>query len=281
MLWVKMIRPATLPAALVPVSIALLLAAQIMTLIWPIAIVTLLTATAIQILSNLVNDYYDFKKGADGEGRLGPVRPISAGLISQKQLKIAIYITLLGVIVGGAYLIAMGGWPIILIGISAILFAWLYSATAFSLSALGIADLFVLLYFGPVATLGTYYLQTGAFSTQALWYGIGTGTISMAILTVNNIRDREQDALHHKKTIVVRLGHSFACCYYALLLCFPFLPLLFLPNALWSVIYLLAAIALYYAFLKAQGRGYNKILLYPSLLNVLYFCTILLGYYVA
>ena len=91
----------------------------------------------------------------DGEGRLGPVRPISAGLISQKQLKIAIYITLLGVIVGGAYRIAMGGWPIILIGISAILFDWLYSATGFSLSALGIADRFVLLYFGPVATLRT------------------------------------------------------------------------------------------------------------------------------
>ena len=279
MIWFKMIRPATLPAALVPVGIGLLLAAQTAELSCGVALATILTATTIQILSNLVNDYYDYKKGADGSERLGPVRAISAGLVTERYLKSNIFIMLFLALAGGCYLIFVGGWPIILIGVSAILFAWLYSATSYSLSSLGIADIFVLIYFGPVATAGTCFLQTGSWSLPAIWYGLGAGVISMAVLTVNNVRDMQQDRKHGKRTLVVRLGMQFAHYYYLLLLLLPTLPLLFLPNTLWLLLYLSAALLLFYRFTKASGRGYNAILGYTSLLNLLYGLTIFLGYY--
>ena len=134
MLWLKIIRPGTLFSALVPVAIGVAFAAQQLAISWWVALIIALTATFIQIFSNLVNDYYDYKKGDDGADRLGPVRAVSAGIISVLQLKKAIYLVAILVLAGGIALICLGGWPILAIGATALLFAWLYSATSFSLS---------------------------------------------------------------------------------------------------------------------------------------------------
>lgn len=183
-----------------------------------VAAATLVCAVALQILSNLVNDYYDFKRGADKDGRVGPARALAEGKVSQHQMLKACYIALAVSLVLGLWLVCVGGLPIIAIGLSAILFAWLYTATRFSLSYLGIADLFCFLYYGPVAAAGTAYLQTGSLLTSAIWAGCACGCISVCVLATNNIRDVEDDRLVGKRTIPVRFGVRFALVGVALLL---------------------------------------------------------------
>ena len=269
-MWLKIIRPGTLFSALVPVAIGVAFAAQQHTISWWVALIIALTAAFIQIFSNLINDYYDYKKGDDGADRLGPIRAVSAGIISVSQLKKAIYTVAILALAGGIALIYIGGWPILTIGASALLFAWLYSATSFSLSRLGIADLFVLIYFGPVATMGTYYLLTHSVTYTLFWIGLGCGLISMAVLTVNNIRDYAQDKANHKRTLIVRLGITFGRCYYAALILLPSLSLLLLRHWPCILIYLLFAATLLWRFLKAEGRGYNTILVNTGMLNLIY-----------
>lgn len=268
--WLKISRPGTLFAAISPVVAALCCIDQGTDINITTAAVTLLAAMAIQILSNFVNDYFDYKRGSDGAERLGPVRAISKGLVTAHQMKCAIALVAAVAIVLGAYLIWVGGWPIALIGISALVFACLYSIGRYSLSHLGIADIFVFIYFGPVASLGTYYLQMMSASASAFWVGCATGLISMAVLTVNNRRDAEQDRLHGKKTIVVRLGNRFAAIYYSLLILAPIAILGLVVKSWLSLIVIPYAIALIWMFWTYKGRQFNKLLIVTGLYNVVW-----------
>lgn len=269
-LWIKTIRPGTLAAAISPVLIGLMVTSKSIPICWLTAAITLLTATTIQIASNLINDYYDYKKGLDKAGRLGPRRALAENQITSKTMLTAIAIDLFITIICGLYLVYVGGWPILLIGVTAILFAWLYTATSYSLSYLGIADLFVLVYFGPVATVGTTYLQTGSFSTESFWLGLICGFISMAVLTVNNLRDRESDADSGKRSLIVRLGKHFGELEY-LMLYILMIPCLYLTNSHWLVYgTVLVGIFLFLKLRKTEGREYNKMLVYTGLSNVVY-----------
>lgn len=269
-LWFKIIRPGTLSAAISPVLIGLMVANEVASINWTIAIATIVAATAIQIASNLINDYYDFKKGLDEPGRLGPRRALAENRISLKAMQIAICIDLAICLLTGAYLIYIGGLPILLIGITAILFAWLYTATSYSLSYLGIADIFVLIYFGPVATVGTTYLQTGHFSSKSFWLGLICGFISMAVLTVNNLRDRDSDAKAGKRSLIVRLGKKFGDTEY-LVLYLLMIPCLLLANTHWFAYGIILVGALLYLKLrKTVGREYNKMLVFTGLSNIIF-----------
>ncbi|MCF0174837.1 MAG: UbiA family prenyltransferase, partial [Bacteroidales bacterium] len=135
--WFLMIRPFTLSASLSPVIVGLFAASQQVHLDVFSGIITALAAMCLQVLSNLVNDYWDYKRGNDGPDRLGPVRAVSAGTVTPQALKIAIYITVGLCVLFGSYLIVIGGYQILIIGILSMLFAWLYSATSHSLSHLG------------------------------------------------------------------------------------------------------------------------------------------------
>jgi 1,4-dihydroxy-2-naphthoate octaprenyltransferase len=168
------------------------------------------SALMIQIGTNFVNDYYDFKKGSDTAERLGPTRVTQAGLVMPYQMKAAIAVAFALAIVGGLYLVLRGGWPILTIGLASIGCGVLYTAGPFSLSYTGLADLFVLLFFGLVAVAGTYYVQILAFSTTALIAGLGPGLFSVAILTVNNLRDIDQDRKAGKRSLPARFGRGFA-----------------------------------------------------------------------
>ena len=269
-LWVKIIRPGTLAAAISPVLIGLMVASKSMSINWLVASTTLLAATTIQIASNLINDYYDYKKGLDKAGRLGPRRALAEGQVTIRTMSIAIIIDLLITIACGLYLVYVGGFPILLIGLTAILFAWLYTATSYSLSYLGIADIFVLIYFGPVATVGTTYLQAGTFSTESLLLGLACGFISMAVLTVNNLRDRESDSKAGKRSLIVRFGKVFGEIEY-LFLYLLIAPCLFFTNSNWIAYgIVLVGILLYLKLRKTNGRAYNKMLVLTGLSNLVY-----------
>ena len=269
--WFFIIRPFTLSASLSPVLVGLYATKEIAPIKVLTAIVTIFCALCLQVLSNLINDYCDFKKGNDGEERLGPPRAVSQGIISPKQLLTAIYIVAILAALSGVYLCIIGGWPIIIIGVTALLFAWLYSATSYSLSHLGIADVFALSYYGFIASMGTTWLQTHTWSGLSFWLGLACGAVAMAILTANNIRDVKQDASAGKKTIIVRLGTTFGKAYYLTCVAVPpLVSLLVLHNSLLFVCMMICYIILSYNFLKAEGRAYNRVLMLTEFYDLVF-----------
>ncbi|NLV43496.1 MAG: 1,4-dihydroxy-2-naphthoate polyprenyltransferase [Candidatus Hydrogenedentes bacterium] len=214
--WLNAARPKTLPAAISPVILGIALAWDAGALHFPAALCALMGAILIQIAANYANDYYDYLKGADAGERLGPVRATQAGLVKPAQMKRAM-VTVLGLAsLSGLYLVYRGGWPILVVGLLSMLFAVLYTAGPYPLGYIGAADLFVLIFFGPVAVAGTYYVQALHLPWTPVWIGLGPGLLSVAILTVNNLRDVNQDRLSGKKTLAVRFGPWYARLQYSL-----------------------------------------------------------------
>jgi 1,4-dihydroxy-2-naphthoate octaprenyltransferase len=166
-----------------------------------------------------VNDYADFKKGTDDPDRIGPLRVTQAGLVTAVQMKRAIWITITTTMLSCVYLVMRGGWPVVAIGALSIVSGVLYTAGPYPLGYLGLGDIFVLIFFGPVATAGTYYVQALTVNWVVILMGLGPGLISVAILAVNNLRDIDGDSKSGKKTLAVRFGKSFAMkeYYYSLL----------------------------------------------------------------
>lgn len=216
--WILASRPRTLPAAVVPVLIGSSMAWQDGGFHGTAALIALLCSLLIQIGTNFVNDYSDFKKGTDNEERLGPLRVAQAGLIKPEVLvKGAILVFGLAVL-AAVWLIIRGGWPIALIGITSILAGIFYTAGPKPYGYIGLGDIFVFVFFGPVAVWGTYYVQTLSSSAEVIIAGAGAGMISTAILAVNNIRDVEGDRKSGKKSLVVRFGRSFGIAEYYFLI---------------------------------------------------------------
>lgn len=211
----KATRPKTLWAAAAPVLIGWALAAGDGEFHALAAILALLGAILIQIATNYHNDYADFLKGTDGEDRVGPQRVTAAGLATPEQMKRATVAVFGLAVLAGTYLMIRGGWPIVLIGFSSIAFGVLYTAGPKSLAYLGIADFFVLIFFGPVAVGGTYWVQALDIHPMVVVAGLAPGLLSMAILLVNNIRDVDGDRLAGKKTLIVRVGRNVGIGLYA------------------------------------------------------------------
>lgn len=210
LLWVQASRPRTLPAAAAPVLIGSAMAFASHSAHWLSALAALVGALFIQIGTNFANDYYDSAKGADTTDRLGPTRLTAAGLIRPEQMKKAMVIAFALALLVGVYLVWRGGWPIIVIGILSLLFGFMYTGGPMPLGYIGLGDLFVLIFFGPVAVGGTYYVQTLAINSEVLIAGLAPGLLSMAILTVNNLRDIDTDRCTGKKTLAVRFGAVFS-----------------------------------------------------------------------
>jgi 1,4-dihydroxy-2-naphthoate polyprenyltransferase len=247
--WLEAARLRTLPAAAVPVLTGVTLAAIDGFYNTTIATITLITAMLIQIGTNFANEYYDFVKGADTDERVGFLRATSAGLIAPKTMKSAAAITMLAAFFIGLSLVWVGGWPILVVGILSIFFGYAYTGGPYPLAYNGLGDLFVILFFGVVAVLGSYFLQTGSLTYAALIASLGSGALATNILVVNNLRDSETDKKAGKKTLGVRFGDGFLRLEYAVLLfiamavpphfffqegfaAFVFLPYLALPLAL-------------------------------------------------
>ena len=214
--WLLACRPKTLWAAVCPVLIGTSMAFADGDFHLFSALAAFIGALLIQIGTNFANDYYDFLKGADTAERLGPIRATQAGLIQPGLMKKGFIIAFGLAMLIGLYLVWRGGWVIVLIGSISIFLGVLYTATPWALAYTGLADFFVLIFFGPVAVGGTYYVQTLAITDAVLVAGLAPGLFSMAILTVNNLRDIEQDRKAGRKTLAVRFGRTFAKTEYVL-----------------------------------------------------------------
>lgn len=207
--WVEAARPKTLFAAIAPVVIGFSIALKNGEQHYISAILTLFSALLIQIMTNFVNDYADFKKGKDTAKRIGPVRVTQAGLVSPKQMRRLIILTILLIIIVSSYLVLRGGIPILIIGVLSIISGILYTAGPKPLGYIGLGDIFVFVFFGPIATAGTYYVQSLHFDLTSFFAGFGPGLLSVAILVANNIRDRISDEETGKDTLIVMLGRKF------------------------------------------------------------------------
>lgn len=271
-LWFGICRPRTLFASVCPVLMGLAAAGAVLRP--AVAAATLLCATSLQILSNLVNDYYDFLRGTDKAGRVGPARALAEGVVAVKQMRNACWVAA-GAGVGlGLPLVMVGGWAILAIGVLALLFAWLYTATSHSLSYLGVADIFCFLFYGPIAAAGTAYLQTGELSWAAVRLGCACGCIAVCVLATNNIRDIEDDRAVGKRTFPVRFGADAARVGVALMLAcaLPLTCSALGTNAFrWLMIMPFGfSVLMYVRLLKARGSLYNRCLFGFGLLNACY-----------
>lgn len=230
--WWLAIRPKTLPVAVVPVAVGSASAHAHGHFSWPVATATLLGALFIQIGTNLTNDLSDHAKGADTADRLGPLRVAQAGWIPSQALRRGIVVSFLLATVAGAYLVTHAGWTVVAIGLVSIVAGVLYTAGPFALAYMGLGDLFVVLFFGWVAVLGTHHVQ-GAPLTAVPWLaGTAVGCGANTLLVVNNLRDRHTDATARKRTLVVRFGPTLARWEYGGLWLITFA----MPVVLWGVV---------------------------------------------
>jgi len=216
--WLLAARPKTLTAAIAPVLVGTGLAAHDGQIALGPAIAALVGAVLIQIGTNLANDYYDFVRGGDAADRVGPVRVTQAGLLPPDAVRRAMLLVLAAAMIPGTYLVAVGGWPVVWIGLASIACAVLYTGGPFPLAYHGLGDVFVFAFFGLVAVGGTYWVQARSWPLDALLAGAGLGALSTALLVVNNLRDIETDARAGKRTLAVRLGRAGTRVEYVLLL---------------------------------------------------------------
>ena len=208
--WILASRPKTLPAAAAPVVVGTAVAISEGVFSVGPALAALVGALLIQIGTNLANDVFDFKKGADTTERLGPVRVTQAGLLSPEQVMVGMWLTFGLAALVGLYLVYVGGWPIVIIGLLSILAGIAYTGGPFPLAYNGLGDIFVFIFFGLVAVCGTYYVQAGTISAAVVWASVPMGFLATAILVVNNLRDIATDRATGKKTVAVRLGRAGA-----------------------------------------------------------------------
>ncbi len=266
-IWLTAARPKTLIAGMSPVLMGTTLALSDGVFSPFLFILTLLAGMGIQIGTNLANDYFDFLKGADTAERKGPLRVMQSGLVSALQMQRAIALTFILTFLIGCPLIYRGGIAIACLLILSLLLALLYTAGPYSLAYLGLGEVFVLLFFGPLAVSGTYYLQTLAFSKQACIAGIAPGCISMAILIANNVRDIDEDRKAQKKTLPVRFGKTFGRIEYASALCMALVPMLFFcqshPFSLLTFLILIPAFPLIRTMLNEKSHS-------PIVLNYIF-----------
>lgn len=163
----------------------------------------------IQVVANLANDYFDYLKGADTPNRKGPTRVTAAGLVSLSEMKSALFIGVALTFLSGSVLFSYGGWLFACLVALALILAFLYTAGPYPLAYLGLGDVFVFIFFGPVAVAAPYYLLTGKWELTPFIIGLAPGALSTALLAVNNLRDIEEDRAAGKKTLVVRFGSRF------------------------------------------------------------------------
>lgn len=236
-IWVAGARPRTLPAAIAPVLVATALAGSKSQVI-P-ALLALAVSLSLQIGVNYANDYSDGIRGTD-DARVGPLRITASGLAAPRAVRNAAFISFGLAAIAGLLLAAMTTWWLIAVGAAAIAAAWGYTGGKNPYGYLGLGELFVFIFFGLVATMGSYYVQVKELTLDSFLIAVSMGSLSCSILVVNNIRDRALDALAGKKTLAVRVGDRPARYGFLILIVLAFLTPLAL-GSWWILLTFLAA----------------------------------------
>jgi 1,4-dihydroxy-2-naphthoate octaprenyltransferase len=290
--WVMAARPQTLPAAAAPVVVGVGLALHDGVFAPVPALAAFVGAALIQVGTNFANDYYDAIQGADTEEREGFTRVTAGGLIEPEEVKRAMYLTFAAAVLVGTYLVAVGGVPILVVGLLSVLSGIAYTGGPYPLGYHGLGDLFVFVFFGVVAVTGTYYVQAASVLAAPFSLSVPPGTLSVAavvaslpvaavstnILVVNNVRDKEEDAKTGKRTLAVRFGYGFARAEYVAMLALAYVvPLWFLARPGYGWVVLLPFVSLPYAVSVARtvltetsGRELNPALERTGKLLALY-----------
>lgn len=278
--WLEAARPKTLPASFSPVLVGCALAYRDGVFKLVPAILCVLVALLAQIASNFANDYFDFKKGADKEDRLGPERAVASGWITPKAMLWGTFITLGLSCLCGCFLLFFAGWELIGVGIAIAICVLAYSAGPFPLAYNGLGDVCVLLFYGVIPVCFTYYIQTLSFSLLSFLLSVALGLLSVNILVVNNYRDYVQDKAARKRTTIVLFGRRFGRVFYILNECVAFLLVLPLVlDAPWWILFLfgiLFALCFYTTreLLTLEGRALNRTLGHTAR-NVFLFAAVL------
>ncbi|AGB37473.1 1,4-dihydroxy-2-naphthoate polyprenyltransferase [Natronococcus occultus] len=289
--WVMAARPQTLPAAAAPVIVGVGIAVHEGVFAPLPALMAFVGAALIQIGTNFANDYYDAIKGADTDDREGFTRVTQSGLISAERVKLATIVTFGLAILSGTYLVYVGGVPILVIGLVSVLCGWAYTGGPYPLGYHGLGDLFVFVFFGLVAVVGTFYVQAaahlepfittlpeGTVTREAVLASLPIAGLSTAIIVVNNVRDVETDAEAGKRTLAVRLGYRGSRVEYLALLALAYLtPLWFWLGEGFGPAVLLPVVTLPYAapiartiLTRTDGEALNPALEQTGKLLALY-----------
>lgn len=280
--WMLAIRPRTLPACVGPVLVGNALAYADQSFSGLTMFMTLVCALMLQVSVNLANDYFDFMHGIDTSERLGPTRVTQSGLLTPLAVRNGMLLALAVTILIGLYLVWLGGWPLLVAGLLAVLALLAYSGGPFPLASNGLGDLAVFVFYGPVAVAGTYYAQSGSVEPLVLALSVAVGMPVTAVLVVNNLRDIPTDAKAGKITLAVRLGAAGSRRQFAALIAVPFLFVLgtqlFLvdtPRLLWlPLIVSPAAWSLVSRLYQTTGAELNPVLAHTATYSLL-FCVVL------
>ena len=275
--WISAARPKTLWAAVAPVLIGCAMAEGDGVFHAPSAVAALLASLLIQIGTNFWNDYADFVRGTDTKDRVGPTRATAAGLISPQAMRNAALVVFALSGLCAVYLFPRAGWPILVIGAASIASGIAYTSGSMALAYTGMADLFAFTFFGPVAVAGTYYVQGLTWPPEVIVAGIAPGLLSVAILTVNNLRDIETDAKAGRKTLAVRFGRRFARTEYIVAIVgaslVPFWTIQLAQqgaNAVVAFLIFPAALPAIRSVCKKSGAELNPSLAYTAILLLVY-----------
>lgn len=282
--WLAAARPATLPAAIAPVLVGTAASSAGHPFRPAVFAATVAAALLIQVGTNLANDVFDHERGADTAERLGPVRVTQSGLLTARQVRTATYLTFASAALIGLYLVSVGGWPILAIGVASIAAGFAYTGGPWPLGYHGLGDVFVFVFFGLAAVAGSYYLQAGDLDPMALAAAVPVGMTVTAILTVNNLRDIDTDRRTGKRTLAVRLGdRPTRWQYVALVLgAYAVLPGLIAAGAsAWVGLAFLSlplALALCRSVIRGcEGRALNHVLKRTSQLHLAFGALVALG----
>lgn len=239
--WAAGARPRTLPAAIAPVVLGTAAAHLLGDADLALAILALVVALALQVGVNYANDYSDGVRGTD-EARVGPVRLVGQRLADPRNVKVAAFLSLGAAGVAGLALVALSGaWLMLPLGALAVLAAWRYTGGDNPYGYRGLGEVYVFVFFGLLATLGTQYTQAGAISVFGVLGAVGVGAVASAILVANNLRDIPTDTTHGKQTLAVRLGDDRTRLLYVGLVAVSVLALLLMAvSEPWALVGLLA-----------------------------------------
>ncbi|MFV9505053.1 MAG: 1,4-dihydroxy-2-naphthoate polyprenyltransferase [Oscillochloridaceae bacterium umkhey_bin13] len=283
-IWLMAIRVPTLPAAVVPVLVGSATAlADGLFKPWAF-VAALLASLLIQIGTNLANDYFDHQKGADTAERLGPTRVTQSGLLPPAMVRNGMLVCFALAALLGVYLIMVGGWPILVIGLLGIASGILYTGGPFPLGYNGLGDIFTFIFFGVIAVTATDYLHSAAFRPIAFFASLPVAMLVTAIIVVNNLRDAPTDRKAGKRTLAVIFGERFARVEYALLVlgAYLILPVVWLwsgasPFSLLPWLSIPLALQLLDLVGKERGRALNAGLRGTARLHMIFGALLTLG----
>jgi 1,4-dihydroxy-2-naphthoate octaprenyltransferase len=266
--WIMAARPRTLSLSMTPVAVGTTLAWAVERQVrWPAVLAALTASAFIQLGTNLHNDAADSRRGGDGPDRVGPPRATASGLLEGRAVNRAAHGCFALAAIMGAYLIWVGGSPILLLGLLSILSGWAYTGGPLPIAYTPLGELFVVAFFGLGAVCGTYWLCAETLAPVAIEAGFAVGALTAAVLLVNNHRDAEADARVGRRTLVILAGPTVTTGVYAVLMLVPFGLLLPIGESLprgqmWPALLALPlAGALIYQFAHTpRGRGFTRIL---------------------